>query len=360
MLHETDKKLSCWYGILALTCLPQKTRKILFALGAILILVLLAFFMRLYKQYYEIIENDRALQPPLASRPPLPTFAYIGLTEKCLPMHWMKSDHLGDPALCNCDVYVLSYRQPCDRNSSHIFYLTNTSVGWTAGRNLGYFAARKRGYLYYIFFDDDITLTYNEYTPKALTTNKIPPLRIFANYLLEDLPAAAGVDYDMITPVNKVLRKWHCHNIDVQRMIPHHHSDALFIAYHEDAAIHLFPVCERTDRFSFWVSQHTMMFQFQMIFYGRLEFFPIISAHNNAHRYNEDNHQRFLASPIIRKEIVEKIREKTPAKYKNHPRFSSMLNMDYRKERVAVLCWKHTEKRTPIIPYQNMNPPKHT
>ena len=42
--------------------------------------------------------------------------------------------------------------------SVHIFYLTNISVRGAAGRNQGYFAARKQGYLYFIFFDDDITI----------------------------------------------------------------------------------------------------------------------------------------------------------------------------------------------------------
>ena len=290
-----------------------------------------------------------------------PSFAYITQTEKCLPAHWMANDYLANSSLCNCHVYVISFKEPCDQtNASHIFYLHDKSVGWSGGRNLGYFAARKRGYLYYILFDDDVSLTYNEYTPKEFINNKIAPLQIFTQFLLTDLPAAAAIDFNSLTPANDVRNKWHreCKRTEVPKTIPVYHVDALFNAFHKDVAVYLLPYYEKHDQTSFWLSQVYLMFKFQVVFYGRFEYFPFISCHNPAHRYNITGHFHHLQNLHIRKDMVDTMREQTPAEYKNHPRFLSIMNYDFRSNFAGVLCVNPTKTRTEIVPYENMGPPE--
>ena len=63
-----------------------------------------------------------------------PMFAFITQTEQCLPNHWLDDDHVGNSTLCNCHVYVVSYRAPCKQLSGHIFHKLDKKVGWSGGR----------------------------------------------------------------------------------------------------------------------------------------------------------------------------------------------------------------------------------
>lgn len=348
MQNEGRSTLFCWHTVLLFLAVISRA----------FILVVFPYFGKTSHTFIKSYWVKQQVQPrTVFTRNPTVDFAYIVQTEKCLPSRWLTNDHLGNSTLCNCHVYVLSYREPCEQNSSHVFYLHNKTVGWSGGRNLGYFAARKCNYLYYIFFDDDVVIHYNQYTPKSLTDKKIPPLRIFTSYLLEDLPAAASIDYQLC-PYKLVLDKWHnrCNRTDTPKTYPVYHIDAIINAFHRDTALHLLPYYEKHDNATFWLSQVYLMFKFQMIFYGRFELFPILSAYNPAHRYDWSHAHAHIRDPLIRKDQVEKIKEQTPAEYKNHPRFDSMMGYKAEQNLVGVLCVDPTKARTPIIPYQNMEP----
>ena len=91
-------------------------------------------------------------------------FLYLSQTEDCLPNNLLTGDVIGNVTACRCDVLVLSYKRRCNENPhKHVEYLfnSNTSTSWASGRNLLYENAKKRGrvYLYYIFLDDDVSLS---------------------------------------------------------------------------------------------------------------------------------------------------------------------------------------------------------
>ena len=287
-----------------------------------------------------------------------PIFAYLTQTEKCLPTHWMANDHLGNSSGCNCHVYVLSYKEPCFQNSSHMFYFHDKSLFWTGGRNLLFFAARKRSYLYYILFDDDIKLIYNHFTPKPFIDKKISPLKIFTDYLLDDLPAAAATAYNVDAPILAVRNKWRnkCKRTDNPKTYSMYHIDAAFNAFHRDTAALLLPYYDKHDKKCVWLSQIFLLFKFQLMFYGRFEYFSFLTTFNTAHRYSYEGLVAHLEDPVIREDVVDAIRQQTPPEYKNHPRFLSMKYYDFKRDYAGVLCVNPPKRRTPIIPYQNMKP----
>ena len=314
----TSKTSLCWCGILTLIiCASYIIFKNLQTHNRTNLLL---------KKWHLTFDNKVAVDDGEGFKP---KFAYITQTEKCIPPQWLREDHIGNITTCNCHVYVVSYRQPCDTNSSpHVFYLHNTTVGWSGGRNIGYYEAKKHGYLYYILFDDDVIIEYNKYTSPAIINSKIPPLRVFEEYLLNDRPAAAGLDYNVITNAATVLKKWHeeCKKFRVPRTLTLYHFDMIFNAFHKDTTEYLLPYYEKYDRITSWFSQQYICFKFQLIFYGRFEYFPIISARNQAHRYNTVGHYRFLQNPVMWKDMVETIREQTWFQYQNHSRFDAMIS----------------------------------
>ena len=89
-------------------------------------------------------------------------FLYLSQTEGCLPTSLLTGDVIGNETACRCDVLVLSYKRTCNENHhKHVEYLFNSSTSWASGRNFLYEKAKKRGkaYLYYIFLDDDVSLS---------------------------------------------------------------------------------------------------------------------------------------------------------------------------------------------------------
>ena len=208
------------------------------------------------------------------------------------------------------------------------------------------------GYLYYIFFDDDVTLSYNKFTPRKIVDNKIPPLIIFTKYLLDHRPAAAGTDFDL-TATDGVLKIWHkkCKRFEVPRSIPLYHFDAIINAFHKDTVNYLLPYYDKFDHVSFWLSQLHLCWLFQMVFYARFEYIPYVSAHNPKHRYTEIG---YLSDMLIKEKMVDDIKERIPREYRTHSRLNSMIRYDYHLNFNAVLCEDPPESRSPIVPYQRM------
>ena len=89
---------------------------------------------------------------------------YLLQTEECLPSHLRLA--LGDSALCQCDVAVLSYVNTCnDTSLPHVKYLFNPNTTWTTGRNLLYYTYiynKSERYLYYIMMDDDVEVMWRD------------------------------------------------------------------------------------------------------------------------------------------------------------------------------------------------------
>ena len=89
-------------------------------------------------------------------------FLYLTQTEECLPQQLRKA--LGDPAVCQCDVAVLSYKENCtDSTLPHVRYIFNQSTTWTTGRNLLFYTFihnTSDAYLYYIMIDDNLEVRW--------------------------------------------------------------------------------------------------------------------------------------------------------------------------------------------------------
>ena len=115
-------------------------------------------------------------------------FFYLTMTENCLPNHLASSRAFANATACDCEVMVLSFKQPCnDASLQHIKYIFNSSTSWAAGRNLLYKLAmqKEKKFLYYIFVDDDVDL-------EMRTKHTTNPWRAFEKSLLLYEPAVAA------------------------------------------------------------------------------------------------------------------------------------------------------------------------
>lgn len=114
---------------------------------------------------------------------------------------------------------------------------------WGSGRNALYFAALNRipGYHYYIFIDDDVTFTFNDFTPPEM--KQIQPLRAVEEWLLHYEPAIGVLDYTLHHGAGWTfeIRKLLCGNNETSMVIPTVCFDAIFHAFHYKAITHILP-----------------------------------------------------------------------------------------------------------------------
>ena len=104
---------------------------------------------------------DGFVKDKIGSRP----FVFLTQTEQCLRQKLVETLRLQLATKCKCDVILLSNKKECkqENSPSHITYMFDNSTTWGTGRNKLYFEAinRKSGYIYYIFTDDDVELSFN-------------------------------------------------------------------------------------------------------------------------------------------------------------------------------------------------------
>lgn len=281
-------------------------------------------------------------------------FAVMTQTEQCIPKHFLHRDYFGNLTGCDCEVYVLSYRDRCMWNPhSHIIYIFNPKAGWSTGRNLAYKRARqsKKDYLYYVFIDDDIVLTHNQFTPVEMLGTA--PFQLFTDYLMEHEPAGAATDYQNSNMVAYMVVNWHgvCSNYFLPHGIPLKHADPCFNAFHKNAVDTLLPYAEEFDRKSYWVSGLQLSFMFQHAFYRQYLYYPFIRAMNPKHRYNKIG---YVNDEAYRRRIVHNLQTRSPQAFRNHSSFSFMLSFDVYKSNF-FWCEKPLPSKTPIFPYKWMH-----
>ena len=207
-------------------------------------------------------------------------FLYLVQTESCLPGHLRSVDVLGNASFCQCDILVLSYKQPCNDTLSlpHVEYIFNSSTTWTMGRNLLFeIAMQKRGtYLYYIFMDDDIVLV-------AKQNKSINPWRKFEDSLERIQPAVGVLALDhktkrvhktncrlCLSKLYQARQKKRCSLNETTEFIPVVAFDPAFNAFHHQSVQYILPYSNRYDAISWWYSQMYFNIKCEIMFEGHL------------------------------------------------------------------------------------------
>jgi hypothetical protein len=159
-------------------------------------------------------------------------FAYIVQCRK----HW---DYLHTLQSDNSDLYLLNFKQPLRyvKGVTSIYYPKSS---WNEGRNRLYEIAKKKGYEYYIFLDDDVQL---DYLPDA----NINPFRYLEACLNYYKPASLVGNYDWHF---KNLQQWQ-DELQTIRMY-----DACLHAMHHSVTKKVLPYPTQWDNTSWWKSQY--------------------------------------------------------------------------------------------------------
>ena len=264
-------------------------------------------------------------------------FLYLVQTESCLPGHLRSVDALGNASFCQCDILVLSYKQPCNDTLSlpHVEYIFNSSTTWTTGRNLLFeIAMQRRGtYLYYIFIDDDIVLV-------AKQNKNINPWRKFEDSLERIEPAVGVLAWDHMTKrghkwvhktncrlclygLYQARQKKRCSLNETTEFIPVVAFDPAFNAFHHQSVQYILPYSNRYDTSNWWYSQVYFNIKCEIMFQGQVVVHTIVSAVNTKHR-------PYPRVPLVRSivdAIVKEIEGELPKEYQN-----TSLMMEWKKK----------------------------
>ena len=250
---------------------------------------------------------------------PLKKFAYLTQTESCLYKYLQAPQQLGDSTKCQCDVLVLSYKKACEDSSlPHIQYIFDQNTSWTTGRNLLYRTIMKREqkYLYYTFFDDDITLNFREKPKEDLS-----PWREYEKALLQMRPHI-GVSWE--ENIQNRFGKYYrgeCNYTKKTDFLPYIWYDALFNTFHHEIINYLLPYCDEWDKVSIWYSQLYLIVKTDIMFPGQVLHHVNILARNPLHRpyararYGPKQVQTAL-DYFIKKELPAKYLEQLQSKFK--------------------------------------------
>ena len=282
-------------------------------------------------------------------------FIYLTETEQCLPENLASSSQIGDQETCNCDVIVLSFREKCQENNQlHITYLFDPNTLFASGRNVLFFAAmdRRPGYHYYIFMDDDITLSYNEFTPANMT--KMSPFRAVENWLLDYEPAVGVLDYKIHHGASIVLnkRRFLCGVNEPSLVLPTVFFDAIFNAFHYKAVNHVLPYPTKYERSCIFSSNRNTMIAVEVKFGGQALLFSPVTADNPKHREYDRSEINITA---ISREFIARIKQETPPMLRNHVIFKMLQATPklYLETKSLSFCVNVT-RHQPIIPYRHL------
>ena len=280
-------------------------------------------------------------------------FLYLVQTESCLPGHLRSVDVLGNASFCQCDILVLSYKQPCNDTLSlpHVEYIFNSSTTWTAGRNLLFEIAMQRRvltYLYYIFIDDDIVLV-------AKRNKNINPWRKFEDSLERIEPAVGVLAWGSmkkcrhcLDTVYQARQKQGCSLNETTEFIPVVAFDAAFNAFHHQSVEYILPYSNRYDVSNWWYSQVYFNIKCEIMFQGQVVVHTIVNAVNTKHRPYP---QKLIVRSIV-DAIVKEIEGELPKEYQN-----TSLMMEWKKKgrdhelTSTTLCLPPPPPHKPIQPY---------
>ena len=206
-------------------------------------------------------------------------FLYLTQTEECLPQQFRKA--LGDPAVCQCDVVVLSYKENCtDSSLPHVRYIFNQSTTWATGRNLLFYTFihnTSDAYLYYIMMDDDIDMQWLKAGSKG------DPWRDFEGLLAHVQPAVAGLprSFSEYSPYAQ-REKRNCSLGEGYATATW--FDACFTAFHYQAIEHLLPYWSAMDKTTWWAAHNELMVRSDVLFSGQVVISKRVMLLNTKHR----------------------------------------------------------------------------
>ena len=236
---------------------------------------------------------------PELQNPPKTKFMYLIQTEQCLSDFFLQFEYVLNQTECHCDVIVSSYKAQClNIQHKHIVYLNEPIISktWATGRNLMYKIAKERDipYLYYIFLDGDIQLSYNEnIVPKSIMNKS--PMRAFEQFLIEKKPGVGVTDYVNHHGASHIISKMqeNC-NIGVNSDLSNRtstdslyltsvHFDACFNAFHYEIVDHILPYILDYDDTNWFMSQVYLISLVELKFRGQTVLFRPVVADNTRH-----------------------------------------------------------------------------
>ncbi len=231
----------------------------------------------------------------------LSKLAYLVQTESCLPDPLKSVEVFGNTLACQCDVFVLGYKQPCTETPLHnVEYFFNSSTTWASGRNLLSEAALRRSekYLYYIFMDDDIVL--------KTKTEFQNPWTEFENFLKTIEPAVAAVNtpqHQALPVVYEARNDQGCVLDKPAECLPTIDFDQCLNAFHYQVVEHLLPYITKFDSKSFSLCGFYIKVKCEILFRGKAVILKNIHAMNPKHRPYP--HQGFNIDRIIREAVAQ-------------------------------------------------------
>ena len=282
-------------------------------------------------------------------------FVFLTQTEQCLPSELIANLGLNTRENCRCDVIVLSYQKACrdSKTPSHVHYLFDNTATWRTGRNTLFFIAIQRNldYIYYIFTDDDVSLKFNRAATRKM--RRFTPIQIFQNWLLDYGPAVGVVDYEEAKEGRNVRRRKRkiCGAYNKTSITnPTIKFDPLFNAFHANAVRHIFPLENRREKFSWWLTLRHVASNVELKFRGQaLLFFPV-TVENALHR----SYPRSLEEAVEAwREYIENVQRQAPPQYAEHSLFKKYKNdpIDY-VETSRTYCM-HVTRHQSIIPFSH-------
>lgn len=282
-------------------------------------------------------------------------FIYLTQTEQCLPPNLATSSAIGDPNTCNCDVIVLSFQTECqEQKSPHITYLFDPNTGWGSGRNVLYFAAINRtvGYYYYIFVDEDVFLSFNEFTSPEM--KKLQPFRVVEQWLLDYEPVVGVLDYGVHHGASWTYdrRQVICKITERSLVIPTVWFDGVYNAHHHKSIKHLFPYRVQYEKISWWSLHRYMFSAVELKFRGQALMFVPVTAGNPTHR----SYPKSLTDIVTYwRDYIDTIREEAPLVYRNRSLFEDFKqNLENYVYNTKTYCMT-VERHQPIVPYAHFD-----
>ena len=268
----------------------------IFIVFVLLIIVLLGLLVDNQARFIVQTPSALSLAHLLRTKRTNKTFLWLLQTRSCLPLHMAEMSALGDPATCDCDILVLSFKSKCTFSQfPHVFYMFNTSVTWTTGRTELYNTAIKlnRQYLYYIFSDDDIV-------PKWTYTRRSENVwRYFEQFLRRIEPPLAALDNEDWSLIHHIVTKRQLNRCTLNGTYPEYFLakwfDAETNAFHYRAIDHILkpvlPYWHRFDKESWWFSQWYVNFMTDIVFHKQAVLLSQIIGSNSAHNdYPKHSH----------------------------------------------------------------------
>ena len=292
-------------------------------------------FSSLTRAEYSLLSNSTRSQKK---------FIYLTQTESCLN-DYLRS-HLSNPTSCQCDILVLSWKEKCsDSSLPHVEYIFDTNTTFTTGRNLLYRSVMKREqkYLYYTFFDDDVTMAFKKEPHKNADT-----WREYEKSLLRVRPLIA-VSWDYALTHFKKYYDGGCNYDDKPDYLPFVWYDALFDSFHSEVINYLLPYYDKMEKTSIWFSQLYLIMKTDLMFPGQVFHHLNVLISNPLHRPYA---RKMFDSNTVR-EFLDDLKNEIPAKYREQlqPKLEDWVKNVKQKEAVKYHCPVYPAVLNPIVPY---------